>query len=59
MFVTSTLQRAGEMRAIIEVFVPPPRESCRSLVSLLPLSIKKNDTVLKQSRVLQDELSRN
>lgn len=35
--VTSKLQRAGEIVAMMEVFVRPPRESCSSLVNLLSL----------------------
>lgn len=35
------MQRAGDMVAIMEVFVRPPRESCSSLVNLLSL-LKKN-----------------
>lgn len=34
---TSKLQSAGDMVAIMEVFVRPPRESCSSLVNLLSL----------------------
>ena len=34
---TSKLQAAGEMVAMMDVFVLPPRESCNSLVSLLSL----------------------
>ena len=35
--LTSKLQRAGDMVAIMEVFVRPPRESCSNLVNLLSL----------------------
>ena len=35
--ITSMLQDAGEMVAIIDVFVRPPNESCNNLVNLLSL----------------------
>ena len=46
--ITSKLQRAGEMVAIMEVFVLPPRESCNSLVSLLSLLKKQKFKILPQ-----------
>ena len=42
---TSKLHSAGDIVAIMEVFVRPPRESCNSLVNLLSLLVQKGRVI--------------